>query len=146
MSALAPREVVQARWIFALLAAQFWLPAASYVISPATALRTVDQVGQALGGAPYAASEHLGHLWHMLAVGNVATLGFACTLLAFDLRRFHGVLPVLLFLKGFSACFSLAQGLTGGPRFFLAVALLDGVTTGLMAWAGRRALAALGRP
>ena len=124
-----PKEAVQARWVFAALAVQFFIPAFSYLIQPEIALQTMDKVGQMLGGAPYSAVENRGHLWHMLAVGNVMTLGFACALLAFDLERFYGALPSLVFLKGFSALFSLGLRLSGAPPLFLAVFVLDGATT-----------------
>lgn len=127
-----PREVTQARWVFGVLAVQFIVPACSYLLEPQAALTTLDQLNRLLGDAPYSAAENRGHVWHMLAVGNVMTLGFSCALLAFDLRRFYPALPSLLFLKAFSASFSLGLALTGGPRFFFAVFALDGSTTLLM--------------
>lgn len=140
-----PREVTQARLVFAFLAAQFIAPAISYLVQPEVALGTIDAVNRLLGGGPYVALESRGHLWHMLAVGNVMTLGFVCALLAVDLGRFGGSLPGLVFLKGFSALFSLGLGLTGGPPFFLAVFLLDGLTSAAMVFFGVRGLKALER-
>jgi hypothetical protein len=137
-----PKEALQARWVFALLAAQFIIPAISYIVDPQITNHTMDQVGQLLGGAPYASIEGRGYIWHMLAVGNVMTLGFMCALLAWDAKRWGPILPSLLFLKGFSALFSLAQGLTGGPRLFLGVFLLDGTTALVMAFFGFRAIKA----
>ncbi len=140
-----PREVKQARWVFAVLAAQFIVPAFSYLVQPAVALGTLDRVNRLLGGGGYAAAENTGHVWHMLAVGNVMTLGFLCALLAFDVRRFYPALPGLVFLKGFSALFSLGLGLTGHPPLFFAVFALDGATTVAMVVFGVRANRALRR-
>ncbi len=81
-----------------------------------------------LGGAPSDIAD-TGHVWHMLAVGNVMTLGFLCALLLADLVRFYPVLPGLAFLKGFSAVYSLCIAAAGGPIVFYAIALLEGVTT-----------------
>lgn len=133
-----PREVTQARVVFAILAAQFIAPALSYLVQPAVALGTLDAVNQLLGGGPYVAHENTGHVWHMLAVGNVMTLGFMCAVLAIDLVRFYPSLPALVFLKGFSALFSLGLALTGAPPLFYAVFLLDGVTALLMVLFGVR--------
>jgi hypothetical protein len=141
----SPREVTQARWVFALLAAQFIAPAISYLVQPTVALGTLDAVNRLLGGGAYVAHESTGHLWHMLAVGNVMTLGFLCALLALDLGRFGAALPGLVFLKSFSALFSLGQGLTGGPPLFLAVFALDGLTSVAMVVFGVRGLRALRR-
>jgi len=128
----APREVTQARVVFAVLAAQFLAPAVSYLVQPAVALSTLDQLNRLLGGGAYVAHENAGHVWHMLAVGNVMTLGFICALLAVDLIRFYAAVPALVFLKGFSALFSLGLGLSGAPPLFFAVFALDGATTAVM--------------
>lgn len=140
-----PKAAFWARVVFAVLAAQFILPALSYVVAPELTVATMDTVNRALGGGPYVATESRGHLWHMLAVGNVMTLGFVCALLAVDLRRFGAALPGLVFLKGFSALFSLGLGLTGGPVFFYAVFALDGVTAAAMVGFGLWGLRALRR-
>jgi hypothetical protein len=134
-----PREARQARVVFAILAVQFIVPALSYLVQPAVALHTLDVINQALGGGPYAEHENTGNVWHMLAVGNVMTLGFMCAVLAVDLRRFYPVLPSLLFLKGFSALFSLGLAATGSPPLFYAVFALDGATTVVMLVFGVRA-------
>ncbi len=140
-----PKELTQARVLFAFLAVQFIAPAISYLATPDVALATLDTVNRLLGGGPYVATESRGHVWHMLAVGNVMTLGFMCALLAVDLRRFYPALPALVFLKGFSATTSLVLGLTGGPPLFLAVFGLDGTTTIAMWIFGVRAHRALRR-
>ena len=74
--------------VYALVALNFILPAISYIVAPALALGTLDQVNRALGGGAYPFVES-GQLWHMLGVGNVMTLGFMCLLLLVDLRRFY---------------------------------------------------------
>ncbi len=140
-----PREVRQARLLFAVLAVQFLAPALSYLLTPDVALGTLDTVNRWLGGGRYVATESRGHVWHMLAVGNVMTLGFMCALLAVDLKRFYPALPALVFLKGFSATTALELGLTGGPPLFLAVFGLDGLTTVAMLGFGVRAHRALRR-
>jgi hypothetical protein len=141
----APRELTQARVLFAFLAVQFIAPAISYLATPDVALGTLDTVNRLLGGGPYVATESRGHVWHMLAVGNVMTLGFMCALLAIDLRRFYPTLPALVFLKGFSATTSLVLGPAGEPPLFLGVFVLDGVTTVAMWGFGVRAHRALRR-
>ncbi len=132
-----PKEAAVARAVHAFIAFQFIVPALSYALQPSIAVDQLNQVSALLGGAPLTVHEHQGYPWHMLAVGNVMTLGFMNVLLAWDLRRFQGILPGLLFLKGFSSLYSLWLGLAGGPRFFFAIFLLDGVTAVAM-WAAAR--------
>jgi hypothetical protein len=141
----APPQVTRARVVFAILAIQFIVPAISYLATPETALASLDAINRLLGGGAYVATESRGHVWHMLAVGNVMTLGFMCALLAIDLRRFFSVLPALVFLKGFSALSSLGLGLAGKPPLFFAVFVLDGSTTVAMIFFGLSARRALRR-
>jgi hypothetical protein len=132
---------------YAILAAQFAIPAASYMVAPELTLDSVSRLNTALGGAPFSGSGlDPSELWHMLAVGNVATLAFMCVLLLIDVKRFLPVLPALAFLKAFSALYSLALALSGHPPFFFAVFLLDGVTTVLLVVLPLRALAVLDPP
>ena len=98
-----PRAVRIFRFAYAVLTLQFALPAVSYLVSPTVAMQQIDTLNQLLGGRAIGATESTGHLWHMLAVGNVATLAFMCALLWADLERFYPVLPALAFLKLFSA-------------------------------------------
>ena len=140
----APPIVFAFRAVYALLVANFLLPAISYVVAPATAEATMDRLNRLLGGGAFPAGES--PLWHMLAVGNVMTLAFLCALLLVDLRRFYPALPALLFLKGFSALYSLLIAIAD-PRLpaFFAVFVLDGATTlamWLFATRAHRALAA----
>lgn len=133
--------VVAFRVVYAVLAAQFLFPAISYAVAPELTYATLDQVNRLLGGGPYPPDQS--HVWHMLAVGNVLTLALLCGLLCLDLRRYYPALPVLLFLKGFSAAYSLARAVAGEPPVFYAVALLDGVTTLAMWFFATRAHRAL---
>jgi hypothetical protein len=125
----------------AAIALNFLIPAASYVVDRGTTEAAVDQLNQLLGGS--ALPPDGGHLWHMLAVGNVATLGVMCAMLWADVRRFHPMLPALLFLKAFSATYSLWIAATQGFPVFYAVFVLDGTTALAMAWLTERAIDAL---
>ena len=137
-----PPAVRVFRVVYAILALQFVIPALSYLAAPQLALGTLDQVNRALGGGPYAVQE-TGQLWHMLAVGNVMTLGFMCALLCADLQRFYPVLPALAFLKGFSALYALAIGVRHALPVFAAIFVLDGATTAAMIFFARAAHRAL---
>lgn len=116
------------RIVYALLALNFIIPAVSYIVAPEMTVTTLDGVNRALGGGPYPFVES-GQVWHMLGVGNVMTLGFMCTLLFFDLRRFYPVLPALAFLKAFSAVYAFVIGTRLHAPVFHAIAVLDGTTT-----------------
>lgn len=131
--------VKQFRIVYTFLAVQFLLPAFSYMVSPATTIATLDTINRMLGGGPYVYVEAGGSLWHMLAVGNVMTLGFMCAMMAWDLERWYGMLPALAFLKGFSAVYSLALGFVHHVPMFWAVFVLDGVTTLVIVFFARRA-------
>ncbi len=128
--------------VYALLTLNFILPAISYLAAPELALGTLDRVNRALGGGAYPFVES-GRVWHMLAVGNVMTLGVMCAMLLADLRRFYPVLPALAFLKGFSATYAAWIGATLGAPVFLAIALLDGTSTVAMVFFAVRARRAL---
>jgi len=127
--------------VYAILVVNFAIPAVSYIVAPSLAIDTMSQVNAALGGGVWPVSEETA-LWHMLAVGNVATLAFACFVLLVDVRRFFSVLPVLAFLKGFSALFSLAKAFAFAIPGFFAVFALDGVTTLAMIFFAVRARSA----
>ncbi len=129
----------QFRLVYAFLAAQFILPAISYIVSPATTIETLDKINRALGGGAYVVTETSSSLWHMLAVGNVMTLGFMCGIMAWDLKRYYGMLPGLAFLKGFSALYSLCLGFTEHVPMFFGVFVLDGITAGAIVFFARRA-------
>jgi hypothetical protein len=133
----APAALTQFRVVYAFLTLNFILPAISYVVSPGTAVDTVQKINAALGGPAWPVES--GQMWHMLAVGNVMTLGVMCAMLLVDLRRFYPILPALAFLKGFSSLYSLALGFTHGLPGFFAIFLLDGVTTAAMIFFATRA-------
>lgn len=131
--------VRQFRIVYVFLAAQFIVPAISYIASPAMTIATLDKVNRALGGGAYSIAEGNSSIWHMLAVGNVMTLGFMCGIMAWDLKRYYGMLPGLAFLKGFSAIYSLALGFTEHVPMFFAVFALDGITASAIVFFARRA-------
>jgi hypothetical protein len=119
------------RWfriVYACLTLNFVVPAFSYIVAPSMLIDSMDRINRALGGGPYRVLES-GHVWHMLAVGNVMTLGWMCAMLLFDLRRFFPILPALAFLKGFSSIYALAIGIRHALPVFLFVFVLDGATT-----------------
>jgi hypothetical protein len=132
----------QFRIVYAVLALNFIIPAISYIAAPEMTEKTLDQVNRALGGGPYPFVES-GQVWHMLAVGNVMTLGFMCTILFVDLRRFYPALPALVFLKAFSAVYSAVIGTRLASPAFHAIAVLDGTTTLAMIFFAVRAHNAL---
>lgn len=127
VEAHSSRAVLAFRIGYTLLGLNFLIPAVSYIVAPSATYETLDQVNRVLGGGAYPAES--GHLWHMLGTGNVMTLAFFCFLLLSDLRRFHPALPALLFLKGFSAIYALAIGLANSLPVFVAVFVLDALTT-----------------
>ena len=128
--------------VYAILVANFALPAVSYMVAPEMTLATLDRVNRALGGGAYPFTE-TGQVWHMLAVGNVMTLAFMCALLLADVRRFRAVLPALAFLKAYSALYSAWIGVHFHCPAFLAIFALDGTTTIAMVVFARLALRAL---
>jgi len=140
-----PPAYVQSRIVFAILAVQFIIPAISYIAAPEVTIAQLSRINAILGGGPYTVPES-GHVWHMLAVGNVMTLGVMCAMLSYDLRRFYPALPALAFLKGFSSLYSLAIGASHGLPMFYAIFALDGVTTLIMIFFGRRAHRAISAP
>ncbi|HVO31570.1 MAG TPA: hypothetical protein VMV18_12575, partial [bacterium] len=119
-------RIVAFRVVYTALVLNFFFPAISYIVSPETTYQTVDNVNRLLGGGAY--PPETGHLWHMLAVGNVMTLAFLCGIILYDLKRFFPALPALVFLKGFSAIYALCIGAANGIPFFYAVFVLDGVS------------------
>jgi hypothetical protein len=138
------RAYLQFRVVYVLLALNFIIPAISYAVRPEVTMHTLDAINVALGGRASGVDALVGggaRVWHMLAVGNVMTLGFMCALMAYDLRRFYPVLPALAFLKGFSALYSLYIGAVEHVPVFYAVFLLDGLTTAAMIFFARRARA-----
>lgn len=131
-----PRSYRIFQLTYLALAIQFFVPAVSYAVRPDLAVASMDRLNRLLGGRPWPVES--GEIWHMLGTGNVMTLAFLCALILSDLRRYFPALPGLLFLKGFSAVYSLWLAYRGLPAFY-AVFLLDGATTVLMAATAIRA-------
>jgi len=146
MSILTPKNPQRAYRAFqvtyALLTLNFVLPAISYMAKPELTLKTLDDVNRLLGGGGYPFAES-GQVWHMLACGNVMTLGFMCAILLLSLRRFYPVLPSLVFLKGFSATYATFIGFRHATPSFWAIGVLDGSTTLAMIFFAVRAHRAL---
>lgn len=138
-----PRAVAVFRVAYALLTLNFAVPVVSYLVRRDLAESTFAGVNAALGGGPVTEG---GELWHMLAIGNVATLALLCAMLLLDLRRAYPALPALLFLKATSAFVSLGLAVTKGIPAFYAVFLLDGTTTLVMGLTARAAYDALVEP
>lgn len=121
------RRPLSFRIAFTILAANFLIPSIVYAVAPQMAVEQFVDLGDRLGGGDYPATED-SRFWHVLGVGNVATLGFCCCLLLWDLDRFHPVLVPLVFLKGCSVVgFGLEWIATGYPAF-LAACLFDAAT------------------
>lgn len=128
--------------VFTVLTLNFTLPALSYTFAPQVAIDQFLDINELLGGSPYLVAEAESHVWRYLAAANVMTLGLCCLLLQVNLRRFYAVLVPLTFMKGYAtACWLVGWLLNPGYRFFLAAAVLDGVTCVAFVWFARRAKA-----
>lgn len=126
--------------VFTVLTLNFALPAMSYVVAPQMATRTISQVGEMLGGGPYTFPEEGSRLWRFLGAANVMTLALMCFLLQWNLRRYYATLLPLTFLKAYNASLFLADYLVGSHYpAFLAVAILDFVTSAAFVFFARRA-------
>src|SRR4051812_35985633 len=97
------RDVRIMQLIFAVLAIQFFLPSMGYLFAPEVALGQAETIGRLLGGGAYPLAGERGHIFRVLAAGNVFTLGFLCLLMLVNLRRYHVLIPVFVVLKGYSA-------------------------------------------
>lgn len=138
-----PRAVAVFRVVYLLLTLNFAAPVVTYLFDRHVAESTVSRLNVALGGQPLFET---GELWHMLAIGNVATLAFLCALLWLDLRRAYVALPALIFLKATSALTSLGLAFVHGLPAFLAIFVLDAFTTVVIALSAQRAFGALFEP
>ncbi len=126
--------------VYALLALNFLIPAASYAWAPHLAVEQYLRINALLGGLPYVHHEADSHLWRYLAAANVMTLGMMCVLLLANLRRFYAVLWPLTFMKAFAALSWLGGYLQEAHTpVFLGAAILDGVTCVLFVVFARRA-------
>ncbi len=132
------RRVLAFKVAYAILAANFILPSIVYAVAPDQALESFTRLGGALGGGPYPWTEE-SRFWHVLGVGNVATLGFCCVLLLVDLERFYPVLFPLVFLKGCSVVGFLAAWVASRYPAFLAASLFDLATCAAFVYFARGA-------
>lgn len=71
--------------VYLAIALNFIIPAISYIVAPHLAVQTMDDVNRLLGGGAWPV-EH-SQVWHMLAVGNVMTLGMMCLMIMLDVER-----------------------------------------------------------
>jgi len=134
--------------VFLLLTLNFALPALSYSFAPQAAMDQFLAVNQLLGGGSYTFPEASSRVWRYLAAANVATLGFCCFLLQYNLRRFYVVRVPLTFMKAYAAgSWWVGWALAPSYRFFLAAAILDTVTCAAFIYFPKAALAEIeGRP
>jgi len=131
--------------VFVLLALNFIIPAISYTFFPHVAVEGFLSLNTLLGGAEYTFPEAQSRVWRYLGAANVMTLGFMCTLLLANLRRFYPVLVPLTFMKGYAALAWLFGWIADpGARFFLAAAVFDALTCCAFVFFATRARRALG--
>ncbi|HAZ11536.1 MAG: hypothetical protein A2X86_18605 [Bdellovibrionales bacterium GWA2_49_15] len=116
--------------VFTLLSLNFIIPAFSYALAPQIVAGQFHQINQLMGGTPYTFPEEMSRMWRYLGAANVMTLGLMCFMLQLNLRKFKTILIPLCFLKGYNALlFLLGFFATPEYRVFLAIALLDFITT-----------------
>jgi len=129
------------RWfhvVYTILALNFLIPAALYAVAPDFALQSFWRIGD-LFGVPYLHSED-SVFWRVLAVANVAMLGFTCVLLQVDVKKYQAALYPLVFLNAMASLgFGVAFLFEPYPGY-LAAFLLDGATLALMIIFARGAL------
>ncbi len=126
------------RIVYAALTLNFFIPALYYCFDAAGAAEMFGSLGDVFWQVDYPYSED-SMFWRVLGIGNVATLGFCCALLLWDLKRFYPVLVPLVFLKSCSILgFVVAAVSVFHPSFVIGV-LFDGVTVGLMVFFARGA-------
>jgi hypothetical protein len=133
-----PGIVVAFHVVYTVLALQFFVPALTYAFAPGVALAEFAKLGF---GMPIPHSED-SVVWRVLAVANVLTLAFCCTLIQVDLVRWFPILTPLAFLKGAAAIGFLVAFLVEPFPGYLAGFALDTVTVGAMVYfavAARRA-------
>lgn len=133
-----PRRRLAFRIAYTILAANFIVPSLVYALAPDHAIESFVRLGTFLGGTEYRWTEE-SRFWHVLGVGNVATLGFCCVLLLADLERFYPVLWPLVFLKGCSVAGFLVVWLQTRYPAFLAASLFDLLTCAAFVYFARGA-------
>ncbi len=87
--------------VLGLLGLHFLVASLTYLLSPNAAIAQFRSIG-AWVGQPYPVSE-VGHVWRILAAGNVFTLAFLCFAIQSNVRRYEPLISVFLVLKLFSA-------------------------------------------
>ncbi len=124
--------------MYTILALNFFIPVLVYVFEPVEALNQFTTLGSMLGGGDYAHAED-SVFWRVLAIANVATLGFCCVLLQINLQKFWAAIYPLVFLKGCASFgFGVAYIIEAYPGY-LAGCLFDMLTCGLFVWFARAA-------
>ena len=132
------------RIVYTVLTLNFFIPALYYCFDPNGAAQLFSSLGAPVWVVEYPFSED-SMFWRILGIGNVATLGFCCALLLWDLKRFYAVLFPLVFLKSCSVMGFLVAAVTAFHPAFLIGAIFDGVTVGLMVVFARGAYKELAR-
>lgn len=124
--------------VYTILAINFIIPTLIYIFAPDYAVARFAALGTAFG-VPYTHTED-SVLWRVLAIANVATLGFVCVFAQVDIRKHWPALYPLWFLKSMAVLgFLVAYAIEPFPGY-LGAALLDGVTVTLMVVFARGAL------
>ncbi|MEE2750649.1 MAG: hypothetical protein VX519_04420 [Myxococcota bacterium] len=126
------------RIVYTILTLNFFLPAIYYCFDAAGAASMFASLGSPFFVMEYPFSEDT-MFWRILGIGNVATLGFCCALLLWDLQRFYVVLVPLVFLKSCSVVGFLVAAVGMFHPAFVIGALFDGVTVGVMVFFARGA-------
>ncbi len=119
------------RIVYTILTLNFFIPALYYCFDAAGAAELFTSLGAPFWQVEYPFSED-SMFWRILGIGNVATLGFCCALLLWDLQRFYAVLVPLVFLKSCSVVGFLVAAISVFHPAFVIGALFDGVTVVLM--------------
>jgi hypothetical protein len=132
--------------VFTLLTLNFIIPSLSYFFAPRVAYQSFLAIGRAMGAGEYPFPEE-GHLWRVLAFGNVFTLGTLTFLMQWNLRKWHVLVPVFTVLKSCSALGYLYVWLVELPYpVFLGVFFFDSLAVFLVVWFGGSAYRSLGPP
>jgi hypothetical protein len=127
------------RVVYTLLTLNFILPAIYYCFDPQGAATAYYELASFVGseaGQPWAENSRF---WLILAIGNVATLGFICFLMLRDLRANFNMLVPLCFLKSCSILGFFVAWVTHGHPAFLIGVLFDLLTLFCMVFFARGA-------
>ena len=125
------------RIVYWVLTLNFFFPALYYIIDAGHSASLFYSLGIPFGVTDVPFTEE-SMFWRVLGIGNVATLGFCCALMLYDLKRFWPVLVPLVFLKGCSVVgFAMAFLSLHHPSFAIGV-VFDGVTMAAMIYFARK--------